>query len=105
MWYVMSGSKQFKKKISNELFNKIVGHARDPIQTEMEITRRNELCKLINERNDKNSELYRLEREEKRKMEDEIENKYKRLRIENNKEYDAKIAELEQMVNTCLMSA
>jgi hypothetical protein len=105
MWYVMTGSKQFKKKISNELFNKIVGHARDPIQTEMEITRRNELCRLINERNDKNSELYRLEREEKRKMENEIENKYERLRKENSKEYDAKIAELEQMVNACLMSA
>lgn len=105
MWYAMTGSKQFKKKISNELFNKIVGHARDPIQTEMEITRRNELCKLENERNNKNVELYRLEREEKRKMEDEIENKYKLLRIENNKEYDAKIAELQQMVNACLMSA
>jgi CO dehydrogenase/acetyl-CoA synthase beta subunit len=101
----MSGSKRFKKKISNELFNKIVGHARDPIQTEMEITRRNELCRLINERNNKNSELYRLEREEKRKMENEIENKYERLRKENSKEYDAKIAELEQMVNACLMSA
>lgn len=105
MWYVMAGSKQFKKKISNELFNKIVGHARDPIQTEMEITRRNELCKLENERNDKNAELYRLEREERRKMEDEIAKKYEHLRLENNKAYNAKIAELEQMVNTCLMSA
>lgn len=105
MWYAMSGSKQLKKKISNELFNKIVGHARDPIQTEMEITRRNELCKLENERNDKNSELYRLEREERRKMEDEIAKKYAHLRLENNKVYDAKIAELEQMVNACLMSA
>jgi hypothetical protein len=105
MWYAMSGSKQIKKKISNELFNKIIGHARDPIQTEMEITRRNELHKLENERNDKNSELYRLEREERRKMEDEIAKKYEHLRIENNKAYNAKIAELEQMVNACLMSA
>ena len=105
MWYVMSGSKQFKKKISNELFNKIVGHARDPIQTEMETIRRNELCKLENERRDKNSELYILEREEKRKMEDEIAKKYEMLRIENNNTYEAKIAELQQMVNACLMSA
>ena len=105
MWYVMTGSKQIKKKISNELFNKIVGHTRDPIQTEMEITRRNKLCELKIECNNKNSELYRLEREEKRKMEAEIESKYARLRSENNEAYDAKIAELEQLVNACLMLA
>lgn len=105
MWYVMSGSKQFKRKISNEVFNKIVGHARDPIQTEMEITRRNELIRLKNERDYENSKLYSLEREELREMEARISKKYDQLRLENNKAYDDKIAELQQLVNACLMSA
>lgn len=91
--------KKFDTHFSKEHVNSIIGFAKDPVSTEMEVARREEVKRLHRECTDT---LLAAEHEmfvKIREFEKKVQSEFNELRSKLTQERDAKIAELDKMVS------
>jgi hypothetical protein len=105
MFKAMRGSKNITKNVSEDMFNRVVGIRRDPLQTEMEQARRDEIAKLKAEYEQAIYDLNRKESKEKDQAREEITNKYNNIRIELKAKHQKELDNLNNMVADFTMSA
>ena len=105
MFKAMRESKNITKNVSDEMFNRVVGIRRDPLQTEMEQARRDEIARLKAEYEQAIYDLNRKESKEKDQAREEITNKYNNFRIELRAKHQKELDNLNNMVADFTMSA
>ena len=105
MFKAMRESKNITKNVSDEMFNRVVGIRRDPLQTEMEQARRDEIARLKTEYEQALYDLNRKESKEKDQAREEITNKYNNFRIELRAKHQKELDNLNNMVADFTMSA
>lgn len=94
------GRKRSGRNVSDEMTKAIIGQKRDPLATEMETVRREEIIRLKEELKNKKNSLSGLKYKERKEMEEALNQKYNKMYDDLDNEYAEKINAL-----TCMAFA